>query len=256
MMTAEISKSTVFKLGRVAFSVANCENDFKTTLDILFPHCPNPETLKEEEIYEVHTGCIQDIRGLLNHILKRHLGSIWIDAGVLIAPNGKKVLLVGQSGAGKSTTTMALALGYGWKVLGEDLILLDQKTDKIISFASPFSLKEGTRELLEETIHKAPDPILLDEWSPMGSMAAHGDVDLPFDISIFFERSLEYDPQLQIIETAKSEFVRKMLRVSNLLRHKDSPEKMVGYLGSGPCLTMRSGTLPERLQAILNAVGN
>src|ERR1700722_506057 len=146
MITAETSKTSVFHLGRVVFSVANCQSDFQKTLDILLPHHANPESLKEEDIYEVNTGCTQDIRGLLTHILKRHLGCIWIDAAALIAPNGKKVLIVGQSGAGKSTTTMALALRYGWKVLGEDLVLLDQKTDQIINFASPFSLKKGTRE--------------------------------------------------------------------------------------------------------------
>jgi len=255
MMTAETSKATVFKLGRVAFSVANCDVDFQTTLDILFPHS-NQETLNEEEIYEVRTGCDRDIRGLLNHILKKHLGCIWIDAGALIAPNGKKVLLVGQSGAGKSTTTMALALRYGWKVLGEDLVLLDQKTDKIISFASPFSLKPGTRELLEETIQKTPDPILEDEWSPLGTMAGHGDIDLPFDLSIFLERAEEFDPQLEIIETGQPEFVRKILGISNLLRFKNSAEQMLGYLGSRPCLTLRNGTLAERLEAILNAVSD
>jgi hypothetical protein len=256
MMTAEISKATVFKLGRVLFSVANCQDDFQTTLDILLPTYPNPETLQAEEIHEVQTGCTQDIRGLLNHILKRHLGCIWIDAGALIAPNGKKVLIVGQSSAGKSTTTMALALRYGWKVLGEDLVLIDQKIDKIITFASPFSLKAGTRELLEQTIQKAPDPILHGEWSPLGDMAGQGDIDLPFDLSIFLERGEEFAPQLQIIETSQSEFVRKILRISNLLRLKDSAEKMVGYLGSRPCLTLRSGTLPERLQSILNAVSD
>lgn len=254
MMRAETSKATIFQLGRVIFSVANCDQEFQTTLDTLFPRHPNPESLAPEEIYEVQTGCIQDIRGLLNHILKRHLGSIWVDAGALIAPNGKKVLIVGQSSAGKSTTTMALALGYGWKVLGEDLVLLDQKTDKIITFASPFSLKAGTRELLEATIQKAPSPIVLGEWSPLGDMAGNGEIDLPFDLSIFLERGAQFDPQLQIIEGSQSEFVRMILRISNLLRLKDSAEKMIGYLGARPCLTLRSGSLPDRLQAIRDAV--
>ena len=93
-----------------------------------------------------------------------------------------------------------------------------------------------------------------DEWSPLGNMAGQSDVDLPFDLCILLERIEESEPQLQITETAHAEFVRKLLRISNLLRFKDSVDKMIDYLGSGPCLTLSSGTLPDRLQAILNAV--
>ena len=251
MITMDAVKTSVYKLGRVAFSVKNCDEGFTEDLDVLLPHASETE-YEDIDIHDVKMGCERDLRGLLNHILKKHLGCLWIDAGCLITPAGKKILISGQSGAGKSTTTMALALGYGWKVVAEDLLLLDKEQDMLLTFASPFSLKSGTFEMLKECVGRGPDPILQSEWSPLGEMAASGTFDAHFDFSIVLNRAVDGEPNLVLDEVSPIEYLRSILPISNTLRYKDASEKMIEYFSSGRCVRFSGGTLRERLDTILD----
>lgn len=236
------NSTSVYKLGRVAFTVEGSDQNFRNELDTLLPRCvdtvqkkiANPSTLRtlQNDIYEMHDDCL------------------WLDAGCLVTPNGKKVLIIGRSGAGKSTTTMALALGYDWKVVAEDILLIDYKKDLLITFGAPFSLKPGTAELLDESIGRAPDPIIGGEWSPLGTMLAPRNLTAQFDVSIVFTRDNE-NPQFNISPLSASEFLRKCLPVSNVLRMKGAGEKLLDYVSPGKCLEIAGGTVRQRVDKIL-----
>lgn len=120
-------KPSIYKLGRVAFSVENGSPTLNDELELLIPKCQSPatETLQNPET----------LRMLQNSIYKLHDDCLWLDAGCLITPSQKKVLIIGRSGAGKSTTTMAMALAYNCKVVAEDILLIDIKNDTLITLS-------------------------------------------------------------------------------------------------------------------------
>jgi hypothetical protein len=250
-MHASATKKTAYALGKVCFSVHNCDAEFEQDLDILLPHAID-QNLNEEDVLEIRTGCEKDVRGLVNHILKRyHSGCLWIDAACLISPAGKRVLIAGRSSTGKSTTTMALALGYGWKVLAEDLVLIDLKTDKVLKFASPFSLKTGTKELLEKTVGRSPQPVLRSEWAPLNELAAtENDCPANFDLALYFTQIFQGPELLTVSDMAPTEYLRKVLDCSNILRIPDSATKFVEYISNGQCLMLDGGSLEAKINAI------
>jgi len=250
-MHASAVKKTAYALGKICFSIDNCDPEFERDLEILLPHSNNPD-LSEEDIIEIRTGCEKDVRGLLNHILKRyHSGCLWIDAACLISPAGKRVLIAGRSSTGKSTTTMALALGHGWKVLAEDLTLFDLKADRVLKFASPFSLKTGTKELLENTVGRSPEPVLRSEWAPMNELASTEDsCPANFDFALYFTQIFQGPEHLTVSKLTPTEYLRKLLDCSNILRIPDSANKFVEYISNGPCLMLDGGSLEARIAAI------
>ncbi len=236
--------AAVYKLGRIAFTIDDGTSEFLNQLEILLPSCPNA---KNGEVQHVRSN---DLRELQNQIFQLHGGCLWLDAGCLITPNGKRVLIVGRSGAGKSTTTMALALAFGWKVVAEDILLIDYEKDELITFGAPFSLKPGTKELLQEAIGKVPNPIINLEWSPLGKMAARSGAKAHFDVCIVFSRSYDDEPKLRITNLSPAEFLRKCLPISNVLRMNGASEKLLEYVSAGERIEIEDGSVRERLDKI------
>jgi len=232
----------VYKLGRIPFTVEDSDQTFRDELNVLLPK--SPDSAKES------VSKLTTLRALQNHIYEMHDDCLWLDAGCLITPNGKKILIIGRSGAGKSTTTMALALGYDWKVVAEDILLIDYQNDLLITYGAPFSLKPGTVELLRDSIGQVPDPIIGGEWSPLGKMVAPSGQSAYFDVSIVFTRNYD-QPAFRINTLTPAEFLRKCLPVSNILRMKGAGEKLLEYVSAGQCLEIEDGTVSERLDKIL-----
>ena len=108
------------------FSVENCGEEFIGELSKVLP-LASKEEAATEDLIEVKMGCIQEVRDLVDHIFKKHYKCMWVDAACLVSPTGRKVLLCGRSGAGKSTTAAALVMGYGWSLLAEDVVLIDSR---------------------------------------------------------------------------------------------------------------------------------
>ncbi|MXO71263.1 hypothetical protein [Alteraurantiacibacter buctensis] len=61
-------------------------------------------------------------RRVLPRVVKLHGGHTY-HAGSLVR-NGRGILLMGHSGAGKSTMTLGLGLTAGWRILGDDMALV------------------------------------------------------------------------------------------------------------------------------------
>ncbi len=244
-MTAKnAAPPAVYKLGRIAFAIKDGLAPFLGDLEILLPRC---DDAKESEVHFVNSNNLRDLQ---NHIFELHSGCLWLDAGCLVTPNDKKILIVGRSGAGKSTTTMALALAHDWKVVAEDILLIDINKDELITFGAPFSLKPGTQELLLDSIGKAPTPIVRLEWSPLGDMVAPQGASAFFDYCFVFTRN-HTDPAFQVSKLTASEYYRKCLPISNIIRIPAAGEKLLEYVSAAQCFEINDGTLDERLHKIL-----
>jgi hypothetical protein len=247
-MTPLDESKTIYKLGNVAFTLRNCDPAFETVVAHLIPTCPQWQTAPNE-IREIEMSGVQDLRKLINTVLRLHDGCNWIDAACLRAANGKIVLISGQSGAGKSTTTMALALNHGWKVLAEDLTLIDPATSEIIAFGSPFSLKKGTSELLEQLTGNAPKPILLGEWLDSKHVASTTNVKANLDFALHFCGVT--DEVLNCKPISANEYTRAILPYSNISRDKEAPARFSHYLANARCFKLSGGSLQERVQKLL-----
>jgi len=237
----------------MVFSVENCGQEFVRDLDKLLPRA-SQEEVDTGEVLEVRMGCVQDVRELVNHVLKRHFNCLWVDAACLVSPKGKKVIVCGKSHAGKSTLAMALSMGFGWSVLAEDIALIDPKTNQIITFASPFSIKEGTVELLKSAIGKAPEEITLKEWALTLPFAAKADYYAPFDVAIYLESPDKGNP-IQTLPMSSPEFIRKLLLISNIIRKPQGAEKFAEYLTGSQIHQVFAGTVEERLQFVHELCG-
>lgn len=260
-MPTETKLTTIFKLGKVAFSVRNCDAQFAEQLEQLLPRCED-STVREEDIIDVNMGCCQDFTGLINHIYRRQKGCLWINAACLLSPSGRKVLIAGIPGSGKSTVAMTLALGYGWKVWSEDITVFDYKRGKILGFASPFALRAGTRELLQDAVDIDPQPILLNEFMPVGELAVRHDGALPVDVSIILEQMQpapeqmqppleQTQPALEQKEISLNDYMRQILQISNILRLDDGTTAFETCFDATRCFALSGGTLRERVNKII-----
>lgn len=93
----------------------------------------------DESIWSYHWIILQHffLGGLC--LLLRTCGRFLFHAAGL-KHNGKGYLILGKSGAGKSTTTLSL-VGQGWKYLGDDALLLYQADSHIRAFGIPVNFK-------------------------------------------------------------------------------------------------------------------
>jgi hypothetical protein len=253
-MVVETISKPMFQLGRTKFTVHNCDQVFVQELAKVLPRCRDDQ-LSQDEPYDVRMGCEKTVRGLLNHILKRHLGCLWISAAYLISPSGKKLLIAGSSGSGKSTLAAALSLGYGWKALSEDLTLFDVHSDEIIPFNSPFSIKPGSVELLNETVGCSVGPLILDEWMPLGEAGSDSNCDAHTDVVLILERNADPGP-IQFSSLSPDEFLLRILPHSNIVRLPGAASgKITEYVSSGKCYRSANGSLKERLDLVFTLIG-
>ena len=91
----------------------------------------------------------------------RASGQIPVHAAGLTLPDGRMVMIIGQSGAGKTTSALALcAAGFG--LCSDDLIICRVVGDEVVGWGLPRSLKVHRR-----TAGMLPwvEPLLTGEWS-------------------------------------------------------------------------------------------
>lgn len=90
------------------------------------------------------------IAGHAQHYLMLH--------AAVLERHGKAVILPGDPGAGKSTLTAALALS-GWRLLSDEITLIDRDDGLITPLARPVSLKNQSIEVIRAAF---PDAVLGD----------------------------------------------------------------------------------------------
>lgn len=236
-----------FRLGRISFCVEGVAPELARDLRVLLPSAE----IAGDEVHPL--SAVGSLRFLLNQILGCHDDCIWIDAAYLVSPMGKSLLIAGKSGAGKSTTAISLVFEYGWTALAEDLVLIDPRRGEVITFASPFSLKVGTLDLLKKTIQRVPQNIVLDEWVPNEKAFGLSGQRAHVDVALYFETAGGGE-QLSVDRLNAGNYMRLILPNSNLVHHEHFTERMADYLANATCHKVSGGDLRERLDLILNIV--
>lgn len=87
--------------------------------------------------------------GLNWSIANRPLGFLVMHAG-LLAKSGNALMLPGFPGAGKSTLCASLCLLREWRLLSDELAILDPKSGSMVANPRPISLKNASLELVSK----------------------------------------------------------------------------------------------------------
>lgn len=102
-------------------------------------HSPFKPLSKEHGFALLEWGMNWCIAGYGHHYLLLH--------AAVLERNGQCVILPGDPGAGKSTLTAALALS-GWRLLSDELTIVDRDDGSLIPLARPISLKNHSIEVI------------------------------------------------------------------------------------------------------------
>lgn len=88
------------------------------------------------------------VAGHAHHYLMLHAAAL--------ERNGRAVVLPGDPGAGKSTLTAALMLS-GWRLLSDEITLVDRIDGRLVGLARPVSLKNASIDVVREAF---PDAVI------------------------------------------------------------------------------------------------
>jgi len=90
---------------------------------------------------------------LLMQLLWNESGNTFIHAAAVANPDGEVILLPGAGGVGKTSLVGYLVRNHGYKLLGDDLVLIDHDSN-CFAFPRPFIIKEYHREDYPEVFKK------------------------------------------------------------------------------------------------------
>jgi HprK-related kinase A len=88
------------------------------------------------------------VAGHAHHYLMLH--------AAVLERNGRAVVLPGDPGAGKSTLTAALMLS-GWRLLSDEITLVDRNDGLLVGLARPVSLKNASIDVIRQAF---PDAVI------------------------------------------------------------------------------------------------
>jgi len=170
---------------------------------------------------------------------------------------GKALLLAGVPGAGKSTLCAGL-IHRGWRLLSDELALLDPKARCLVGTARPVSLKNRSIDLVRQfapdavmgpKIHETHKGTVAHLVPPPASIARQSEPAVP--AWIVFPRYQEGAP-LQLIELPKSRaFFRLAENSFNYdLLHETGFQVTRDLVASCGCFELRQSSLEESIAAL------
>ncbi len=105
-------------------------------MDDYSPFKPLPA---DHDFAQLEWGMNWCIAGHAHHYLMLH--------AAVLEKNGQAVILPGEPGAGKSTLTAILSLS-GWRLLSDEITLIDRDDGLVVPLARPVSLKNSSIEIV------------------------------------------------------------------------------------------------------------
>jgi hypothetical protein len=184
---------------------------------------------------------------LITDAYRHHQGLIYVDGCALVTTGSQLVFLAGASRAGKTTLTVAAAQKLGWKIVSEDLVLLDPAFGRIVPVVHPLSLRPGAQQLIAEATGLPPLSLYLDRWLACHDMFYTGPSSPPrFAHSILID-SAPNDAPFSASSLRSHELLRALLPLSNALSLDDGTNSLNACIEQSSCSIICGGTVGERL---------
>ncbi|CAN5675549.1 hypothetical protein BH10CYA1_BH10CYA1_55240 [soil metagenome] len=203
-----------------------------------------------DEVVSEASG-LEIVRLIVRRALNHHHDYLWFDAATLVSPHGKVVLIVGASHSGKSTAATALAFGCSWKILAEDVSLVDPKTRTIKTFASPISLRTGSLERIQRATGVLPGPVIASEWVPINDHLNKEIVDFKVDLAIELAvTDPRADQPMSVTRVSAQTFIHTLLPLCNAIHLDNGIELLDDGLKYSTCFRISGGSLSQRLEFI------
>lgn len=92
----------------------------------------------------------------LNWCISNHLHDYLILHAAVLEKNGRALIMPAPPGSGKSTLAAGLMLS-GWRLLSDELAIIDRHTLELIALARPVSLKNASIEVIRQF---SPDAVI------------------------------------------------------------------------------------------------
>ena len=204
--------------------------------------CPNrPDTM--------------DSVAIVDHVfataLEQQQPCLWLDAAALTTSDGRILLLAGASGAGKTTLALSLAMVCGWRVLSEDITLVDTSTRRVIPLARPFRLRPDSQARITEATAKKAAPLVLGRWFFDKSLFSQEKRIFAVSVAVLMRPAGQRPaPGLTLRELPASEYLRSILPISNAVRMPGGIEVLQDGVKQARCFELSGGSLKERLEAV------
>jgi len=241
----------VFQLGTCAFTLKDCDAATVSAIEELIPTLACYGAAGRTNVLAV----CGDVREILNRIKQFHMEAITIDGSCVTSPAEKRVLIAGPSFAGKTTLAMGLVLGRSWRVVAESATLIDIVQDTLIPFAAPFCIRTGTAIRVKESTNGKEILPVLNSWLPTKDLSVTKATEASFDLAIYLGEFIAgTDEPLHYAPISTTQYLKKLLAGSNIVRIPSAIEKMHSYLDDAACFTLAGGTLQERIEFVINCV--
>lgn len=205
-----------------------------------------------DEVVSEASG-LEIVRLIVRRALNYHENFLWFDAATLVSPTGKVVLIAGASHSGKSTASTALAFGHDWKVLAEDVSLVDPALKQLKTFASPLSLREGSLERIKKATGILPGPVIGGEWIAINKHL--NDKSIQFKIDLAVELAVTdpgRDEPMTINAVTTQSFLQSLLPLCNAIHLKDGIDLLDEGLKGAACYRINGGSLDQRLKFFID----
>jgi len=263
--------SNVFILGRRPFRLKTKCKDLLTKISDMFPaasengqlvydqykHCETINldvpiaTMEFPQKAPSQLGFSESLAYVVDQALRSHKGLLWLEAATLLDAQGKPILICGASYAGKTTLSLALCLKAGWKMVSEDITMLDSTENCVIPFARPLSLRSDSAKRISEALGFGFENMVSDEWYFDPNMYYCQPVPLKFTRAVLLQPFKPSSAMPLLVEpVVPVTYLRKILSLSNFVRFPGAVEFFMRSLTDTECFTVQGGELKERLQIL------
>ena len=188
---------------------------------------------------------------VISELVRKWTRFVHVHAG-LIATESQSVLLIGRSGAGKSTTTVAMAM-EGMDLFSDDVALIDRETMRPWAVPRPIKLDLRSRRLLRQRGLTIPQGSRLGESIERAVLPGLPPIDLPgppLTKAIFFANGRADQPSLRPLTRAEAVMRLVVQSASERMDFSGPTEGAMTIINSVDCYELQGGELAMTVELL------
>jgi hypothetical protein len=189
---------------------------------------------------------------LVSEFLQRWTQFIHVHAGLIATPE-QSTLLIGRSGSGKSTTTMALAL-EGFELYSDDVALVHRDSMQAFCVPRPIKLDPIARRMLRARGLSIPPRTWLGESidrTVLPGLPNVGAPGPPVRTALFFADTRQPRPALRRLSSAEAVMRLILQSVSEQFGDSGPSASAINLVNSVDCFELTAGNLSDTVDLLI-----